>query len=284
MGVTRSLDSSRGVGASVMVAGASRHLSMTKGRGCVEVVSLALLESMRGNLLLTKAVAMSIYVKNRTRDSRVKDYTPNRLRQLTRLHYNTVCKYMRELAVWGLVRMEGSDMVFGSLSNRHGKNISIGPTAGLAIKQLTNQLLAAQVVLIVKRKEYVKQLIDEATDPKRSRSKEEFARFKKARKKRLKYGYTRPFVDNGLSYKGIARRLGISVQKAEEVIRYATAHGLLVKHTHQQQHRVDGIGAMEKFIDEAGCGMRNFTFSTKDNVYIILANTYSLPPSQTGIN
>lgn len=264
-----------------MVAGASHHPSMTRGKGCVEALSLTLLESMRGNLLLTKAVAMSIYVKNRTRDSRVKDYSLNRLRQFTHLHHNTVRKYVDELVLWGLVRMEGSDMVFGPLGNRHGKNISIGPTAGLTIKQLTNQLLAAQVVLIVKRKEYARRLIDEATDPKQSRSKEEFARFKKARKKRLKYGYTRPFVDNGLSYKGIARRLGISVQKAEEVIRYATTHGLLVKHGRQQQHRVDGIGFAAKYVDEGGS---NMTFSTKDNVYIILANVYSLPTYPTGNN
>lgn len=274
------LDAKRGVEASVMVAGASHHPSKKKGRGCVEVVSLALMESMRGNLLLIKAVAMSIYVKNRTRDSRVKDYSLNRLRRFTHLHHSTVRKYVDELALWGLVRMEEGDLVFGQLSDRHGKNISIGSTDGLTIKQLENQLLAAQVVLIVKRKEYAKRLIDESTNPKRSRSKEDLARYKKARKKRLRYGYKESFRDNGLSYKGIARRLGIGLQKAEEVVRYATTHGLLVKHTHQEQHRVDGIGAMGKFID----GVGGVTFVTKNNQYIIFANTYSLPPLRTGNN
>ena len=262
----------RGVGASAVAVGASHH-PPRRGKGCVEVVSLALLESMQGNLLLTKAVAMAIYVKNHTRDSRVKDYTPNKLRKLVRLHHNTVRKYVDELSLWRLVRMEGRDMVFDSLKNRHGKNFSIGTTAGRTIKQLENQLLSAQVVLIVKRKEYVKQLIDKANNPKRSNKKDDYEDFKRARRECKRYGYTTPFVDNGLSYKGIARRLGISLQKAEEVVRYATTQGMLVKHTNQVQKRMDGIGRATKFLD----GVGRVTFVTKNNMYVILANTYSLP-------
>lgn len=266
--------------AEASAVGASHCLSPKKGKGCVESISLGLINAMKGDLILVKAVAMAIYVKNRMRDSRVKDYSLNGLRKIVHLHHNTVRKYTDKLYTWGLVRMEGNDMVFTSLSERHGRpKVSIGSTAGLTIKQIENQLLAAQVVLIVKRKEYAKRTIATATNP--GRRKDDYDDFKRARKARMKYGYADVFHDYGLSYKTIARRLGIGLQKAEEVVRYAIAHGLLVKHRRQEQHRVGGIGFAAKYVDEGGS---NMTFSTKDNVYIILANVYSLPTYPTGNN
>lgn len=277
MGIGASTNAIRRDG--VSAAGAPHRPMPKHGKGSVGNISLELLDAMRGDLLLTKAVAMAIYVKNRTRDARVRDYTLNRLRKLAHLHHSTARKYVQKLAACGLVRMEGGDMVFASLSDRHGRHkISLGDTSNLTIKQLENLLLATQVVLIVEHKEFAKRTIAMATNP--TRKKADYDNFKRARQTRRRYGYNAEYHDHGLSYKTIARRLGISLQKAEEVIRYATANGLLVKENRQEQVYIKGIGAATKFFD----GARNFTFSTKDNVYIILANCYSLPHYPTGNN
>ena len=253
-------------------------------KGTVKNIRIDLLGAMSGNLLLVKAIAMAIFVKNHLRDSRVQDYTPNRLRDFIGqhqrpLHHTTVKKYVDVLLRADLARMEGKDLIFGSLSDRRGKfNLSLGNTSRLTIAELENELLAAQVVLIVKRKEFAKRLIERATNPKRTR--DGYQDFKQARQKCFKYGYTRKFHDHGLSYKTIARRLGVSLQKAEEVIRYATTHGLLVKHTHQEQFFAYGIGGAAKYADSS----RHSAFCTKNNVYIVYANTYSLPYYPTGNN
>ena len=250
----------------------------------VKNIRIDLLGAMRGNLLLVKAIAMAIFVKNHLREPRIKNYTPNRLRDFIKghqrpLHHTTIRKYVNELLRAELARMEGSDLIFCSLGDRRGKfNLSLGDTSRLTIAELENELLAAQVVLIVKRKEFAKHTIERATNPKRT--KEGYEDFKRARQTCWQYGYTREYHDYGLSYKTIARKLGIGLQKAEEVIRYATNHGLLVKHTHQEQIYAYGIGQAQKFVDQS----HHSTFATKNNVYIVYANTYSLPYYPAGNN
>lgn len=253
-------------------------------KGAVKNIRIDLLGAMSGNLLLVKAIAMAIFVKNHLKDARVTHYTPNRLRDLIGkhqrpLHHTTVTKYVDELLRADLARVEGADLVLCSLSDRRGKfNLSLGDTSGLTISELENHLLTAQVMLILKRKEFVKRTIETATNPKRT--KDGYQDFKQARRRCRQYGYTREFHDHGLSYRTIARRLGISLQKAEEVIRYATTCGLLVKHTHQQQLFAYGIGAAAKYINES----RSTTFSTKNNSYIVYANTYTMPHYPAGNN
>lgn len=250
----------------------------------VKNIRVDLLGAMRGNLLLVKAIAMAIFVKNHLREPRIKNYTPNRLRDFIKghqrpLHHTTIRKYVNELLRAELARMEGSDLIFGSLGDRRGKfNLSLGDTSKLTIAELENELFAAQVVLIVKRKEFAKRTIEKATNP--QRTKEGYEDFKRARQTCWQYGYTREFRDYGLSYKTIARKLGIGLQKAEEVIRYATTHGLLVKHTHQEQFFAYGIGQAQKFFEQG----HHSTFATKNNVYLVYANTYSLPYYPTGNN
>lgn len=246
-------------------------------RGTIKNIRIDLLEAMSGNLILVKAVAMAIFVKNRLRDPRIKDYTPNRLRDIIKHyqsppHHNTVRKYVDELLRMELAYMDGRDLIFCSLNDRRGRyNLSLKDTSALTIAELENLLLAAKVVLIVKRKEFVKRTIEAAYNPKISKGGRE--EFKKARQTSRKYGYGNAFNDYGLSYKKIAKKLGICLQKAEEVIRFAIEHGLLVKEKRQEQVFVFGIQCAEKFLDSTYGG----SFATKNNVYKVLANIYTIP-------
>ena len=254
-----------------------QQLNNNNRRGAIKNIRIDLLEAMSGNLVLVKAVAMAIFVKNRLRDPRIRNYTPNRLRDLIKRyqsppHHNTVRKYVNELLRMELAYMDGCDLVLCSLSDRRGRyNISLKDTSELTIPELENLLLAAKVVLIVKRKEYAKRTIEAAYNPKVSKDARE--EFKKARQTCRKYGYGNVFNDYGISYKTIAKKLGICLQKAEEVIRFATEHGLLVKEKRQEQVFVFGIQCAEKFLD----GSYGGSFATKNNVYKVLANIYTIP-------
>lgn len=95
---------------------------------------------------------------------------------------------------------------------------------------------------------------------------------KKAREICRRYGYyNKEFKDFGISYKTIAKKLGISLQKAFNIVKYAIEHLFLAKFNNFTQIYCKGIGMMQKYVDN------NFTFfCTKDNIYYVYANTYKV--------
>ena len=240
-------------------------------RGEVRNISRHLLVQMRGNLTLVKAVAMSIHLKNRHKGGCVERATTNRLHHLTRLHATTITKYLETLTEHDLIRWERQSLVFTSLTARH-HNIKLPSTSGLSIKELENMLLAMLIVDILRQKEFVRRTIEAAYNPLPSR--DALKRSKGARRICRERGYGREYKEHGLSYKTIARRLGISLQKAEEVVAYAVNNGIMNKEKRQEQYYMHHIGGAEKYIDLAQA-----TFCTKNNAYKVLANVYILPPT-----
>lgn len=245
--------------------------TLTPKRGEVRNISRHLLVQMSGDLTLVKAVAMSIYLKNRHKGGRIERATTNKLHNLTRLHASTVTKYLETLTEHDLIRWEKQSLVFTSLTDRH-HNVKLPPTGELSIKELENMLLAMLIVDILRQKEYVRRTIEAAYNPLPSR--EALKRSKGARRICRERGYGREYKEYGLSYKTIARRLGISLQKAEEVVAYAVNNGIMNKEKRQEQYYMHHIGGAEKFVDLAQA-----TFCTKNNVYKVFANVYILPPT-----
>ncbi|MBQ2435945.1 MAG: hypothetical protein II269_07420 [Bacteroidaceae bacterium] len=241
-------------------------------RGQVLNIGRNLLMQVRGDLDAVKALAMAIWVKNHTQQSRVTDCNPYRLHQLTGLHCNTIKKYIALLGGLNLIRWDGNDLVFGSLSERN--NLHMPDTADRSIKELENMLLALYIVDIVKQKAYVKQKIEEAHNPKQG--KEALAKMKRARRTCRDYGYGNEYREYGLSYNTVARRLDVSLQKASEVIQFAVENRMLVKEKRQEQFYAPRVKGAENYID-FGKG----TFCMKNNIYTVYANVYLLPEPLT---
>jgi hypothetical protein len=120
-------------------------------------------------------------------------------------------------------------------------------------------------VEIQKRKDFVKHTIQTAYNPK------ELEEMKKARKLCNRYGYGKEYKEYGLSYKTIAKKLGVSIQKAFEIVKFAIVNNMIVKHNHIKQLYIKGIGFAQKY-----CSFNDVTFFTTNNAYKIYANTYRI--------
>lgn len=115
------------------------------------------------------------------------------------------------------------------------------------------------------QKNYVQQLIE---SEKNGKSLEEV---KKAKANNKQRGYT-DFKDNGISYKYIASKLGISLNKAVLIVDYAVKNHMVVKHKHITQYlyakgqarKVHAMSENKKF------------FATDNCIYSIACNTYTL--------
>lgn len=254
--------------------GASAIVPLAKRKKRHEVlnVSRQLMMEVRGDLMAVKALAMAIMVKNRTRQSRVVACNPYRLQKLTGLHSKTVRRYLSKLDDLNLIRWEGKDLVLLSLSERC--NMKLPDTFDRSMAELENMLLAMYIIDIVKQKEYAKQTISSAYAPKREKHATE--RMKKARRVCKTYNYGNVYREYGLSYDTIAKRLGISLQKAAEVIHFAEDNHMLIRQKRQEQFYLHNARGGEKYMN-LGKGV----FCTKDNVYKIYANVYVLPQPLT---
>lgn len=216
--------------------------------------------------LKTRAVAMSLFVKQRIKSSAVNNFSYNKLHNLTRLHANTCQRYVEVLIGMGLARFEGKDdntLVFCSLQSRHAKNnVRLKEIIGKEVKVIAYQLLATFNAEIIEHKNFAKHIIATATNGHKN--------VKAAQRKARKYGYGRVFKEYGLSFKGIARRLKCGIQKAQHVIKFCVEHGFLVKHRNYEQIYDQQAELRLKLFPW------KYTFATKNNLYIVKANTYSL--------
>lgn len=209
---------------------------------------------------------MSLFVKRRIKSSAVNHFSYNKLHKLTGLHLNTCRRYVKVLRSLGLARFDGNGnntLVFCTLKSRHQKNnIKLGEAIGTKVSDIAYQLLAIFNVEIIKHKEFAKHIIATATNG--------IKHVKAAKFKARKYGYGREFIEHGLSFKGIAKRLKCCVQKAQNIIKFCVKFKFLTKHHNVQQfYDRQALIRYSLFSDR-------YTFATKNNLYVVKANTYSL--------
>lgn len=191
---------------------------------------------------------------------------------MTGLHPNTIKKHLLKLAEMELIdeRPDGS-IVFKSLTNKHG-NRNMPPVDFARFKTLHEIELAVYTVAIMeklKRMKHTEEICKVRFNPQKDDN------FKDARKYCREHNITKPFQDNGLSYEGIAQKFHISKGTAEDIIKFATKHNFLEKHNRQIQVPVWHVGKTvtnkAAFLETVGG-----TFCTANNVYKVLANTYTI--------
>lgn len=226
---------------------------------------------MRSNEEVLKAVALSIFIKKLVVSSTINNYTLNKLHTLTKLSYSTLRKRLKTLRNLGYIRYEGKNnnhLVFVSLksSNNH-KNIDLSKCNFSTIKTIEKSLLALFFINIQKQKDFVKHTIQTAFNPKNNQFKE----MKKAKKLCKRYGYTNEYKEFGLSYKTISKRLGVSLQKAFNIVKFAIVNNMVVKYNNIKQFHLKGIGLAQKYYH-----FNDVTFYTKNNAYKVEANRYSI--------
>lgn len=230
-----------------------------------------ILYSARGKDAIIKALALSVFIKNIVVSSTITNFTLNKLHILTGLSYSALRKRIDTLRNLGYIEYVGKNkqhLVFKSItsSNNH-KNITFDKCVFDSIKDIEKLLYILLVVKIQKQKDFVRHTIQTAYNPQKCTIEE----IKKARRLCKSYGYDENYKEYGLSYKTIAKRLGVSIQKAFRIIEFAIQNKILEKKRNQKKWLRKGIGYAQKF-----CDLTNITFCTTDYAYKIYANTYTV--------
>lgn len=230
-----------------------------------------ILNEIKGKPMQQKALAFAIYLKfNVGRDSIVKDFSINKIRKITGLSATTINKYLPILLQNGWAFICGSTkkhLVINRLSSStNNRNVCIDRFCFNSFKDVYNSIRSFLAILIQARKDFIKRTIQIATNPKVG---ENCKAARKTVKRLVREGIIRDveYKEYGLSYKRIAKELGNCARTAFRVMQYAIKKKLVGKHNNVEQ-----IYAPKVFYRN----IIGYTFATKNNLYCVHANTYTI--------
>ena len=222
---------------------------------------------MFNNKELLKAIAMCLLIRKKLGSNVLKNYSINKLVNLLGAHARTIKKRIRVLSQYGLLTIEGKALVLRSIVSNHAKrNVKLGErkVEYSSLKSVEYSLQAILVVVIQSRKDFAQRTIRNAHG-----ASHDYKVVKAARDAARKFGYGFEYKENGLSYKTIARRLGVSVKTAVEIVKFAVKRTILKKTTHSIATYMQSVCGMEVY---------GYTFTTRNYGYKVLANSYSVAP------
>ena len=225
----------------------------------------------KGEPRLQKALAFAIYLKFKLgRSSFMESYSINKIHNLTRISATTIKKYLPILIENGWVSFCGKQnqhLVVSNLSSHtKGRNIKIDRFCFDSFSDVYNSIRSFLAILIQARKDFIKRTIQIATNPKVG---ENCKAARKTMKRLVREGIIRDveYKEYGLSYKRIAKELGNCARTAFRVMQYAIKKKLVGKHNNVEQ-----IYAPKVFYRS----IIGYTFATKNNLYCVHANTYTI--------
>ena len=228
---------------------------------------LRLALEMFGNKELLKAIAMFLLIRKRLGSNVIKNYSINKLVNLLGAHARTIKKRLRVLSQYGLVTIVGKTLMLRSIVSKHTKrNVKLGERKMeySSLKNVEYSLQAILVVVIQNRKDFAKRTIRNAHG-----GSHDYKVVKAARDAARKFGYGFQYVEKGLSYKTIAKKLGVSIKTAFEIVKFAVKRTILKKETHFIQTYMQSVSKREVY---------GYTYTTHNYGYKILANSYSVAP------
>ena len=223
---------------------------------------------MFNNKELLKAIAMCLLIRKKLGSNVLKNYSINKLVNLLGAHARTIKKRIRVLSQYGLLTIEGKDLVLRSIVSKHAKrNIKLGErkVEYSSLKSVEYSLQAILVVVIQSRKDFAQRTIRNAHG-----ASHDYKVVKAARDAARKFGFGFEYVEKGLSYKTIAKKLGVSIKTAVEIVKFAVKRTILKKTKHFISDYLPKVNFME---------VSGYNFTTRNYGYKVMANTYSVSPS-----
>lgn len=223
---------------------------------------------MFGNKGLLKAIAMLLLIRKRLGSSTIKNYSVNKLVSITGSHAYTIKKRMSVLLQYGLVQVKGQTLILRSVVSKHTRrNVKLGERKieYSSLKKVEHSLQAILIVIIQSRKDFAKRTIRNAHG-----ASHDYKVVKAARSTSRKFGYGNEYVEKGLSYRTIAKKLGVCIKSAVKIVNFAEKRAILKKTTHSISTYIKSVCYRKIY---------GFTFTTHNYGYNILANTYTVSPS-----
>lgn len=226
-----------------------------------------------GDSNVVKALELFLFVKAHYESSTIKDFQYKKLGEEVNLCYSTLKKRINILKELDLVEFVGKNkqhLLFKSLRSKKS-NVRIEQIDFSSIKTIGDGLRALFLVEMQLRKEYIRQLMMKYKNPDKSDD------YKAIRREVRKRGLmNKEFVDNGISYKYIATKLGIGYNKVTDLIKCATKRGMLAKKRNAKlvyDAAIQGQDVYAVFEFEED---KKHKYVSNGCIYYLGANTYHL--------
>lgn len=228
------------------------------------------------NSRVRKALELYLFVKHAYQSSTIPNFTYKSLSERSGLCFTSLKKRIATLNEMGLIERVGKNgqhLLFKSAKAKR-VNMRIEQIDFSSIKSISKGLCALFIVEIQLRKEYIKQLLQTYWAYKKKAKFKCERSYQSIRNEVRKRGLLDThFKENGISYKYIAQKIGISFSKVSDGIKYAVKNNILHKHTHIKrvfsEKGQNGFYAFQFVADK-----RN-KFATYHGIYSVSANTYS---------
>lgn len=223
-----------------------------------------------------KSLALLLFVRmyQDEHNREAKDYTVNRLHEISNIHAETIKKRIRFLEDMGMIGYsERKQIVFLKARAHnpiHNTNIKIPYNA--SVKDIEKIILAVRLQMKIRQKEYLRNVLSIAREGFTSDGKPARLETIKRAKKWLREHcnidwHKRGFVDYGWSYNAIAKYLGVSIKQVCEILKFAIRENFIVKHTHSMYKRITSKFEIDYI---------QHTFLLNNYSYKVYSNTYSL--------
>lgn len=184
----------------------------------------------------------------------------NRLSNLTGIHTTTIKKRLQTLKDRNLVKIENGTLVFSSITSKHKeRNKKLNNVSFKSLIEIEKSLYALLVCLLQERKEFIHRAFLDA------KYSNDYKTVKKAKAMIRKYARGEKFSEKGISYKRIAKKLGISIKSAFDYVKFAIEHNFLIKTTHFKR-------VFYKYVNYYP--LKGYTFTTQHFAYKVGANSY----------
>lgn len=240
------------------------------------IIRRSFLSLVKGDQKGQKALSMAVMLKKRLSKSRMEHYSINKLSVILKVSPKTVNKYLPIMCNLNFVHIEGSEqnkvLIVNKLaSKKKGRDISLDEFKNDSWKSIYNSLRAFIAMKIQAGKDYMKQLLQMYQSPPRGCN---YKALRRKVRKLVKNGVLNDpregYKEYGISLKRFASEVGCCTRTVQRVIFYAITNGWMTKQRHFEQ--VYSKNVNYRYVE-------GYTFTTKDNLYIIHANTYTLSPS-----
>lgn len=207
-----------------------------------------------------KAIALVLFYHEITDSNICKEYSMNKLSNLTGIHTTTIKKRLQTLKDRNLVKIENGTLVFSSITSKHKeRNKKLNNVSFKSLIEIEKSLYALLVCLLQERKEFIHRAFLDA------KYSNDYKTVKRAKAMIRKYARGEKFSEKGISYKRIAKKLGISIKSAFDYVKFAIEHNFLIKTTHFKR-------VFYKYVNYYP--LKGYTFTTQHFAYKVGANSY----------
>lgn len=229
-----------------------------------------IINECKGQPRFQKALAFAILLKYRLgRSSMMRNYSINKIHNLTKISATTINKYLPILVKNGWITFIGKNsqhlVVRKLASHTDGRNINVDMFCFDSFSDVYRSLRAFLALIIQSHKDFVKRTIQIATNPKMGQN---FKAARKLMKRLVRQGILKSVYDAykeyGLSLKRIAMETGNCVRTAQRIMQYAISMSWVTK-----QHNYDKVESANFYYD-------GYMFYKNGNLYKVFANTYTL--------